>query len=259
MNWNRQLSLPWAISTFLGRKVAAGKETTQTLPVYGSIFVWKHGWRVQMIRHLRARRYLLRLAPDGVARLVVPRAGNRAEALRFLGAHEAWLQKRFQDWQSRQQPWVNGRKFQLRGIAVVLRVERAHTGAVLRFGDEIVLAAPAEDYREAVHARLRAIATRELTARTKELAREHGIELRRITVRAQKTRWGSCSSRGIISLNWKLICAPPMVQDYLIVHELMHRHEMNHSSRFWKRVLTAFPKYREAETWLKTTRLDDLG
>jgi predicted metal-dependent hydrolase len=132
----------------------------------------------------------------------------------------------------------------------------APSGAVLRFGDEVILTAPAEDYREAVHTRLRAVATRELTGRTRELAGEHGIELRRITVRAQKTRWGSCSSRGILSLNGKLIHAPPMVQDYLIVHELMHRHEMNHSSRFWKRVATAFPAYREAERWLKQARLD---
>jgi predicted metal-dependent hydrolase len=75
-------------------------------------------------------------------------------------------------------------------------------------------------------------------------------------VRAQKTRWGSCSARGTISLNWRLIQAPPGVVDYLIIHELMHRREMNHSARYWKLVAQAFPDYRRAEQWLKKSGID---
>jgi hypothetical protein len=112
------------------------------------------------------------------------------------------------------------------------------------------------DYREAVLGHLRRMAERELPARTRELALLHGIEVRRISVRAQKTRWGSCSARGTISLNWRLMQTPPRVVDYLIIHELMHRREMNHSARYWKLVAGAFPDYRSAEQWLKKSRIE---
>jgi predicted metal-dependent hydrolase len=119
--------------------------------------------------------------------------------------------------------------------------------------------APAADYRDAIQAHLRRLAERDLPPRTRELAQLHGIAISRVTVRAQKTRWGSCSARGTISLNWRLIHAPPFVQDYLIIHELMHRRQMNHSARYWKLVAEAFPRWREAEAWLKKTRLESLA
>jgi predicted metal-dependent hydrolase len=72
-----------------------------------------------------------------------------------------------------------------------------------------------------------------------------------VTVRNQRTRWGSCSRRGTISLNWRLIQTPPFVSDYIILHELMHLREMNHSPRFWRQVETVCPGYRTAEEWLK--------
>jgi len=110
-----------------------------------------------------------------------------------------------------------------------------------------------------VQGHLRGLAERELPVRTRELARLHGIAVGRISVRAQKTRWGSCSARGTISLNWRLIHAPPHVADYLIIHELMHRREMNHSARYWKLVARACPGYRRAEEWLKKVRLETMG
>ena len=141
----------------------------------------------------------------------------------------------------------------------MLQIEQGQGRAVLRFADQAVAAVPGSDYRQAVQRRLRNIAKLELTARTWELARIHQVKIERVSIRAQRTRWGSCSSRGTISLNWKLIQAPPFVQDYLIIHELMHRREMNHSRRFWKWVAEACPGYQIAEKWLKTARLDELG
>jgi predicted metal-dependent hydrolase len=139
-------------------------------------------------------------------------------------------------------------------------VESDLFGVTLSFADQTVRGAnEAADYRAAIHAHLRRIAERELSPRTHELAAQHGIAIGRVTVRAQKTRWGSCSARGTISLNWRLIHAPPFVQDYLIVHELMHRRQMNHSARYWKLVADAFPRWEEAEKWLKKTRLENLA
>ena len=137
-----------------------------------------------------------------------------------------------------------------------MRVEKRDDGVRLIFADQIItVPGVLSDYREPVTHHLRRLAERELPERTRELAREHGITVHRVTVRAQKTRWGSCSARGTISLNWRLIQAPPYVRDYLIIHELMHRREMNHSARYWKHVADACPAYRDAELWLKRNRL----
>ena len=73
----------------------------------------------------------------------------------------------------------------------------------------------------------------------------------RITIRGQHTRWGSCSSRGTLSFNWRLMLAPPRVLDYVVVHELCHRKELNHSPRFWAEVARVLPDYKRQERWLK--------
>lgn len=77
------------------------------------------------------------------------------------------------------------------------------------------------------------------------------IPITRITIRDQKTRWGSCSSRGSLSFNWKLYLAPPQCLDYVVVHELCHLVEMNHSPAFWSLVESIMPDYRTWKTWLK--------
>lgn len=73
----------------------------------------------------------------------------------------------------------------------------------------------------------------------------------RITIRSQKTRWGSCSSKGTLSFNWRLMLAPPAILDYVVVHELCHLKHMNHSADFWKAVESVYPDYRNARKWLK--------
>ena len=79
-----------------------------------------------------------------------------------------------------------------------------------------------------------------------------GVTYGRITIRNQRTRWGSCSSRGNLNFNCLLMLTPPEVIDYVVVHELCHRKEMNHSGRFWDEVARVLPGYAEQEKWLKT-------
>ena len=222
--------------------------------------VWKPGLTVHLVFRPRARRYLLSVQPDGTARLVIPRRGSETEGIRFLERSEPWLLKRLAHWRSQSHtrlPWLSGTRFLFRGEETELRVEATESGVRVSFADQF-LSVPRElsDYRDTVFAHLRRIAERELPARTRELALLHGIVVNRVTVRAQKSRWGSCSVRGTISLNWRLIQTPPFVVDYIIIHELMHRRQMNHSARFWKQVAEAFPDYRRAEKWLKSSRID---
>jgi len=110
------------------------------------------------------------------------------------------------------------------------------------------------DLRPALEKGFWELAAKELPARVMELAAAHAAPVRRILVRSQRTRWGSCSRRGTISLNWRLIQTPDFVRDYIILHELMHLREMNHSARFWQEVEGACPDYLRAEQWLKRHR-----
>ena len=97
----------------------------------------------------------------------------------------------------------------------------------------------------------RNLAREVLGARTGYYARKMGVTYGRISIREQKTSGGSCSSVGNLNYNWKLVLMPPGVLDYVVVHELAHRREMNHSAAFWKVVATWMPDYKKYRKWLR--------
>ena len=97
----------------------------------------------------------------------------------------------------------------------------------------------------------RNLAREVLGARTGYYARKMGVTYGRISIREQKTRWGSCSSAGNLNFNWRLVLMPPEILDYVVVHELAHRKEMNHSSKFWTIVEQEMPDYQERKQRLK--------
>jgi len=99
---------------------------------------------------------------------------------------------------------------------------------------------------------LRKRAAKELPPQLLSLAATHDVTVTRISIRNQRSRWGACSSRGSITLNWRLILVPEHVREYVMIHELMHRRELNHSKRFWRHVAAACPHHLDAKKWLLT-------
>jgi predicted metal-dependent hydrolase len=99
--------------------------------------------------------------------------------------------------------------------------------------------------------RAKALARCEIPKRVSQWAAQMNLSFGDIRIKDQKTRWGSCSKSGNLNFNWRLILAPDWVLDYVIVHELCHLVELNHSARFWRLVQHAFPRYQEAKAWLR--------
>jgi predicted metal-dependent hydrolase len=113
------------------------------------------------------------------------------------------------------------------------------------------LTAPAVPREE--HVALRRRAEAELPPRLRQLAAQHAVDgLTRVSIRNQRTRWGSCGRDGHISLNWRLVLMPPDVSDYVLIHELMHLRRMDHSPAYWAHVAAACPDYQRARQWLRT-------
>jgi predicted metal-dependent hydrolase len=227
------------------RKKATG-QTRHTLQV-GSRAV-----PLLVVHHPRARRYLLRLRPDGTVRLTIPRRGTISAAQEFAVRNTGWLEEQFRRLATKPKlptTWQIGIEILFRGETV--RIE-SDAGGSIRFGTErLKVADSTADFRLAIQKHLRQLAGQELLRRVMELAGAHGIQVSRVSVRNQKSRWGSCSRQGTISLNWRLVQTPVFVRDYIILHELAHRRQMNHSNKFWQEVERLCPNYLMAEKWLK--------
>jgi predicted metal-dependent hydrolase len=206
----------------------------------------------------RARHYTIYVRSDGTVTITVPRRGSIAGAQRFLESRRAWIARTLQKLRSRPAPpkvWQAGTEVFYRGKRVVIRIDThgSQPGLGVYLDQEFCgFARNDGDVRSLVEGRLQKIAVIELTQRVQDLAAQHQSPVRRITVRDQRSRWGSCSPQGTISLNWRLVQLPNEVRDYVILHELMHFREMNHSRRFWAHVARACPNYEEHERWLKT-------
>lgn len=228
-----------------------GRETSLRVPLPGGSAVAVAVRRRKGARHLRLA-VNHRNEPVASAPWHCP----AAEIARFLRGHGGWLERQLAktpptqtlaDW-LQTHPWLTGS-----GDRFFVRVETADRArGSYRFangGAEIVLRLPAASDRTDAEAALRAVvrgfARDALGCRVAYQARRLELSWRRLTVRDQHGRWGSCSSSGSVSLNWRLVLLPPELQDYVILHELAHLREMNHSGRFWA-LLDAYDPDRRA-------------
>jgi hypothetical protein len=140
-----------------------------------------------------------------------------------------------------------------RDVKVVLRRFRRDSHSAILEGNRLIVDTVADgngalNWLVEQWYRMRAAAL--IGKKADQLATQMEVAYSRLTIRGQKTRWGSCSRQGSLSFNWKLVAAPKPVVEYVIVHELAHLKEMNHSKRFWQLVARHHPRWREHRKWL---------
>jgi predicted metal-dependent hydrolase len=210
---------------------------------------------IRLRRNRQARRYTLRIhAATRDVVLTMPMRGSLREANAFAQKHANWIAARLKRL-PRAAPFAAGTVLPLRGIEHRIEHRPNARGTVwCECGDDgaqlLCVAGDAPHLARRVRDYLKREAKRDLDAASRAAAHALGVTLRRVSVRDQVSRWGSCSTSGVLSYSWRLILAPSFVLDYLAAHEAAHLIEMNHSPRFWRLVERICPDFRRAKTWL---------
>jgi predicted metal-dependent hydrolase len=180
------------------------------LPFESAAPALDHAPGLYFVRHRLARRYLVRVEPNGRVRVTIPRGGSKREAEAFVTRQHKWIARQ-----------------------------------LLR------LPSQGSSFSAVERERLTAQATQELPIQLRALAARHGLQVSRVTIRNQRSRWGSCGRNGHITLNWRLVAMPDWVREYVLIHELMHLRRLDHSPAYWKFVTAAYPAHEKARAWLR--------
>jgi predicted metal-dependent hydrolase len=204
-------------------------------------------------RNAAARRLILRLNSEGTAAVVtVPRGVSRAQALDFVQRSTDWLSDHLSK-RADNVPLRAGSRIPLRGEDHDISHigHRRGTVTVDPVARTILVPGDIPHVARRLVDFLKVAARQELTAASRRYAAAMGVTYRRITIRDQKSRWGSCSANGDLSYSWRLILTPPYVLDYVAAHEVAHLVHLNHGRRFWRLVLTHCSDAGRAKKWLK--------
>ncbi len=203
-------------------------------------------WR----RSAAARRVTLRIdARKGHVVVTLPMRVGRAAGVALLNTHAEWVTARLAALPAAA-PFADGASVMLDGAPLPIRhAPGARGGAWLTDGALHVAGEPAFLSRR-VHDFLRAEAKRRLAAQVAAKAGAAGLAARRVTVKDTKSRWGSCSPDGVLMFCWRLVMAPPFVQDYVVAHEVAHLRHLNHGDAFWALTDRLSPHRAQAVAWL---------
>lgn len=197
-------------------------------------------------RSQRAKRLRLRVA-EGKLEVVVPLRVSRAEAWRLVREHEEWIVKHVQSHLDQLPPddqgvFFCGERHGLRFVEGARRGVFVSDGVISVFGAD-----PGEQLRKWLQRQAAQAVNDALDTYTAQM----GLHPVKVSLRDQKTKWGACTSRGTLTFNWRLVMAPPEVLEYVVIHELAHLQELNHSARFWAIVEAHCPGHKVHKKWLR--------
>ena len=196
-----------------------------------------------------AKRYSLRISKQNhKVTLTLPRWSNLKEAKEFAQSQEEWMRKHL----SQQLEPIQidfGKYTLLDGKKILIRHGSGKT--IKFFNDELFVPGGDEELCGKLRAFYKTLARERLMNSSDYFAKKLGCKIKSITLRDTTTRWGSCTSDGRLMYSWRLMMAPPAVQDYVAAHEVCHLIEMNHSPDYWKLVESVVPTYKSDRSWLK--------
>lgn len=213
------------------------------------------GRPVSYVLKRSARRRLIALTIDERGlRVGAPLRAAQREIDRMLAKHAAWILRKLAEWQQRvasRPRWIDGEELRLLGQPLRLTLV-AGAGAPARDGDSLVVGAATHDMGTAVTGWLKREALACFNGRIAHFHPALGIPAPTVRLSSARTRWGSCHAAGRVMLNWRMVQFPLRLIDYVIVHELAHLREMNHSPRFWRVVASVVPEYAAIRKELQT-------
>jgi predicted metal-dependent hydrolase len=215
------------------------------------------------IRRSKRKTFEIRILPDGEVELRVPLRTTQAQIDKILKDRAAWIQEKQALARSRPpsgRTYAPGETFLYLGQAYPLAY-LSQAGPAFFQEDRFLLSEADRPKAAAVfEAWYRRQARQVLSERVAHHAARFGLQPGPLRINAAKTRWGSCGAGGSLNFTWRLVMAPLAVIDYVVIHELAHLKERNHSPRFWAEVERMLPGYRHPQAWLKqhghTLRLD---
>jgi len=205
---------------------------------------------------VRSKRKTLALVveTDGTLTVRAPMRMKETDILNFIEAKQGWIrrkQAKAREVASPPHHYVDGEAFWYLGEEIPLRIV-ANGKSALVMDSSFKLRKSARPKAESVFTTWYRKQAREvLTGRIEYFAKKYGFKVGKIRISSARTRWGSCSSKETLSFTWRLVMAPLAVIDYVVVHELCHLHELNHSKAFWARVEKILPDYKKRRKWLK--------
>lgn len=203
----------------------------------------------RIIRNSKRKKTALRIAPDGTVELLVPQSFNDARAPELLSIYAPVIEKLRSATPRRPELDFSGNsKFMLTGNLFELR----HTHRLRIFDNAFLIPrGDAQSMKLAMISLYRELANAVFRKRMAIWEAKSGLSPVKMRITSANTRWGSCTSAKVISLSWKLVQCPLSCIDYVIIHELSHLKELNHSARFWKQVAEIMPDYQQHRQLLK--------
>lgn len=219
-------------------------------------------YRVEIWRRPYQRTMNLRVRPDGLLRVTCGRRMALHEITRFISESKVFIQKRMLEVEAMRARYphkemVSGEIFLFFGERRVLEVIWSWNARPRMSAGELALemlapvSSSVEERRKAMRMFFRKQASLHLPERVSAWATRMSLHPRSVSIRGQRTRWGSCSASGAINLNWKLLAAPEHVIDYVVIHELAHIKYLDHSAKFWGLVAEHCPEWKSARDWLR--------
>ena len=226
------------------------KLSTKSSPVNPSPYIYK--------THPRSRSIKISINQTGEVVVTSPKWTPKWAIKKFIESSKPWIEQHVTQVKQRanfgvqaNEGLIFGKKYQ----KIIRVIDHLSHSQVKVEAQQLIIELPSDKSEkfgtDKLNGFLRRTAEKYLLPRTKQLADKMKIDYGRITLREQKTRWGSCSSTGNLNFNWRLVHAPPAVIDYVIIHELAHRKHMDHSTNFWALVERFDPEYKSHRGWLK--------